>query len=157
MLHMGPGQGVVVHDPSNMFYLTEGYTGEGMVYISAQKRVIITDFRYTEQAGRQAPGFMAVEISSGKNHNHWLSELVHADGVTELRVETNYLSVDTFGMLKDAVGEALNETMKEMHGIENFTDMICDETIAPTADDLETMMEWLTEKGHPALAMEPML
>ena len=105
MLHMGPGQGVVVHDPSNMFYLTEGYTGEGMVYISAQKRVIITDFRYTEQAGRQAPGFMAVEISSGKNHNQWLSELVHADGVTELRVETNYHSVDTFGMLKDAVGE----------------------------------------------------
>ena len=50
MLHMGPGQGVVVHDPSNIFYLTEGYTGEGMVYISAQKRVIITDFRYTEQA-----------------------------------------------------------------------------------------------------------
>ena len=60
-------------------------------------------------------------------------------------------------MLKEAVGDALNETMFEMYGIENFTDMICDETVAPTADELEVMMEWLAEKGHPALAMEPML
>lgn len=60
-------------------------------------------------------------------------------------------------MLKDAVGERLNKTMEEMYGIENFTDMICDETIAATADDLETMMEFLAEKGHPALAMDPLL
>ena len=45
LLRMGSGLGAVVHDPSNMFYLTEGYTGEGLVYISAQRRVIITDFR----------------------------------------------------------------------------------------------------------------
>ena len=60
-------------------------------------------------------------------------------------------------MLKDAVGEKLNATAKDLWGIENFTDMICDETIAATADDLEKMMEFLTEKGHPALEMEPMI
>ena len=105
LLRMGSGLGAVVHDPSNMFYLTEGYTGEGLVYISAQRRVIITDFRYTEQAGRQAPGFTAVEVSNDKNHNQWLAELVHEDGVNELRVETNYISVDTFEKLKEAVGD----------------------------------------------------
>ena len=45
---------VAVHNPSNMFYLTQGYTGEGAVYISGTRRVIVTDFRYTEQAERQA-------------------------------------------------------------------------------------------------------
>ena len=60
-------------------------------------------------------------------------------------------------MLKDAVGEKLNQTMQEMYGIENFTDMICDETIAPTADDLETMLNFLAENGHPALGMDPMI
>jgi len=60
-------------------------------------------------------------------------------------------------MLKDAVGPALNETMKELYGYEDFTSMICDETIAATADDLETMMEWLTEQGHPVFEMEPMM
>jgi len=59
--------------------------------------------------------------------------------------------------LKDSVGEKLNETAMELWGIENFTDMICDETIAATADDLEKMMEFLTEKGHPALEMEAMI
>ena len=88
-LHAGPKTAVAIHDPSNMFYLTEGYTGEGLVYISAQRQAIITDSRYTEQAGRQAPRFEVAEISSDKSHNQWLAEMVHADGVTELRAETN--------------------------------------------------------------------
>ncbi len=57
--------------------------------------------------------------------------------------------------LKDSVAERLNETAKELYGIENFVDMIADETI--TADDPEKLLEFLTEKGHPALTMEPMM
>ena len=47
--------------------------------------------------------------------------------------------------------EKLNATVKEMTGIENFTDMICDETIA---SDSEGVLAFLEEKGHPALSME---
>ena len=46
-LHAGRKSAVVLHDPSNMFYLTEGYTGEGLVYLSEAQKVIVTDFRYT--------------------------------------------------------------------------------------------------------------
>jgi len=105
LLHMGPSLAAVVHDPSNMFYLTEGYTGEGLVYISSRRRVIVTDFRYTEQAERQAPSFETVTVETQKDHNQWLGELVHGDGVTELRFEANYLSVDSFEKLRAAVGE----------------------------------------------------
>jgi acetyl-CoA synthase len=56
--------------------------------------------------------------------------------------------------LKDQVAERLNETAKELYGIENFTDMIADETIA---EDPETLLAYLEEKGHPALSMEPMM
>ncbi len=56
--------------------------------------------------------------------------------------------------LKDSVAERLNQTAKELYGIDNFTDMIGDETIA---EDPETLLEFLTEKGHPALGMEPMM
>ena len=56
--------------------------------------------------------------------------------------------------LKDFVAERLNETAKELYGIENFTDMIGDETIAT---DPETLVEFLTEKGHPALGLDPMM
>ena len=56
--------------------------------------------------------------------------------------------------LKEQVADRLNQTAKELYGIENFTDMIGDETIA---EDPETLLEFLTEKGHPALGMDPMM
>ena len=56
--------------------------------------------------------------------------------------------------LKEFVADRLNQTAKELYGIENFTDMIGDETVAT---DPETLVEFLTEKGHPALGMDPMM
>ena len=56
--------------------------------------------------------------------------------------------------LKEQVADRLNATAKELYGIDNFTDMIGDETIA---EDPETLLAFLTEKGHPALGMEPMM
>ena len=56
--------------------------------------------------------------------------------------------------LKETVAERLNNTAKELYGIENFTDMIGDETIA---EDPETLLAFLTEKGHPALGLDPMM
>ncbi len=56
--------------------------------------------------------------------------------------------------LKDDVGEKLNKTAKELYGIDNFTDYIADETVTT---DVEELYNWLTEKGHPVLEMEPLL
>ncbi len=56
--------------------------------------------------------------------------------------------------LKDDVAERLNKTAKELYGIENFTDMVADETVTT---DGEELLSWLTEKGHPVLGMEPLL
>ena len=56
--------------------------------------------------------------------------------------------------LKDDVAAKLNKTAKEMYGIDNFTDMICDDTIAT---DSEAVVNFLTEKNHPALALDPIM
>ena len=56
--------------------------------------------------------------------------------------------------LKDDVGERLNATAKELYGIENFCDMVADETITT---DCEELLNWLTEKGHPVLGLEPLM
>ena len=56
--------------------------------------------------------------------------------------------------LKDDVGERLNKTALELYGIENFTDYIADETITT---DCEELLNWLTEKNHPVLGMEPLM
>ena len=108
MLHMTTGVAAVIHKPSNMFYLTEGYTGEGVVFISDKRRVIITDFRYTEQAERQAPSFEVVMVDKSINHNQWIRKIVEEETINELRFEADELSVDNFERLRSAVGEELN-------------------------------------------------
>jgi len=55
--------------------------------------------------------------------------------------------------LKDQVRERLDATAMELYGIENFTDMIADETVC--TEDPEQLLEYLGEVGHPVLGMEP--
>ncbi|MCD8198272.1 MAG: CO dehydrogenase/CO-methylating acetyl-CoA synthase complex subunit beta [Lachnospiraceae bacterium] len=92
--------------------------------------------------GVQTPGFMG----HGK---HFISskKFMKAEGGVERIV---WMPKD----LKDQVSERLNETAKELYGIDNFYDMIGDETIAT---EPEALLEYLTEKGHPALGLEPMM
>ena len=56
--------------------------------------------------------------------------------------------------LKESVAAKLNRTAKQLYGIDNFTDMFCDETVAT---DAEGVMSFLTEKGHPALDLDPLM
>lgn len=56
--------------------------------------------------------------------------------------------------LKEQVRDNLNKTAKELYGIDNFVDMIGDETITT---DPEELMAILSENGHPALTMDPMM
>nr|WP_320024575.1 acetyl-CoA decarbonylase/synthase complex subunit alpha/beta [uncultured Acetobacterium sp.] len=56
--------------------------------------------------------------------------------------------------LKDDVAERLNKAVFEMTGIENFADMVCDESIAT---DSEAVLEFLESKGHPALDMDQIM
>ena len=56
-------------------------------------------------------------------------------------------------MLKDQMRERLDATALDMYGVENFTDMIADETVC--TEDPEELLNYLSEVGHPVLGMEP--
>ena len=56
--------------------------------------------------------------------------------------------------LKDDVAERLNKTAKILYGIDNFADMICDETIAIDSD---AVLDFLQTKKHPALDMDEIM
>ena len=92
--------------------------------------------------GVQTPGFMG-------HGRHFIAskKFISAEGGIERIV---WMPKE----LKDDVAERLNKTAKELYGIENFTDMICDETVAT---DSEGVVAFLTEKGHPALNMDPVM
>ena len=56
-------------------------------------------------------------------------------------------------LLKDQMRDRIDATAKELYGVDNFTDMIADETIC--TEDPEALMNYLAEVGHPVLSMEP--
>ncbi|MEG1525379.1 MAG: acetyl-CoA decarbonylase/synthase complex subunit alpha/beta [Clostridia bacterium] len=56
--------------------------------------------------------------------------------------------------LKESVLPRLNQTAKDLYGIEDFCSMIADETITTEPDEL---VAFLTKKGHPVLNMEPLV
>ena len=92
--------------------------------------------------GVQTPGFMG----HGK---HFISskKFMKAEGGIERIV---WMPQE----LKETVAERLNKTAKELYGIDNFTDMIGDET---NTTDPEELVAFLTEHNHPALSMDPMM
>ena len=92
--------------------------------------------------GEQTPGFMG-------HGRHFIAskKFIGAEGGLERIV---WMPKE----LKDDVAARLNRTAKEVYGIDNFTDMICDETIAT---DSEGVLAFLQEKGHPALNMDPIM
>jgi len=85
----------LVHRPENMFWLT-GYTGEGCVFVSGNETVIITDFRYVEQAGRQAPECACIRTGGNVTAASAAKDLCLKHSVDTLCVETDYLSHDAF-------------------------------------------------------------
>ena len=92
--------------------------------------------------GVQTPGFMG----HGK---HFISskKFMKAEGGIERIV---WMPKE----LKETVAERLNKTAKELYGLDNFTDMIGDET---NTTDPEELVAFLTEHNHPALSMDPMM
>ena len=57
-------------------------------------------------------------------------------------------------VIKEQMGDRINETAKELYGIDNFTSMIADETNCSSGDP-EELLTFLSEVGHPVLEMEP--
>ncbi len=55
--------------------------------------------------------------------------------------------------LKEQVRERLDAVALELYGVENFTDMVGDETVC--TEDPEELLNFLSEVGHPVLGMEP--
>ncbi len=55
--------------------------------------------------------------------------------------------------LKEQMREKLNAAAKELYDVDNFTDMIADETVC--TEDPEELLAFLSEVGHPVLSMEP--
>lgn len=111
-----------VTSPENVFYLS-GFSGEGMLLIAPDKAVLITDFRYIEDAQRRAEGFAVEDIARGI----WqiVPEHIHTFYIEEEHMTVAQLR--KYGRpglrLADGGGKAIGtlRLIKEMAEIEKIT------------------------------------
>lgn len=90
--------GFILSKPENQFYIS-GYNGEGITLITDRKAIIITDFRYVEQAREEAPDFETEECPSNKSSFESCKEILSNFKVDSIGVESHHLTVRQYDEL----------------------------------------------------------
>lgn len=96
-----PTEGILIHKSSNVFYLS-GFAGEGLLVIAQGLQAIVTDFRYVEQAQRQAPGWQVHSIDKSIKHIALSAQLLQALSVTMLYYEDDHVTVKAFQAMQES-------------------------------------------------------
>ncbi|WP_238483688.1 M24 family metallopeptidase [Anaerosporobacter faecicola] len=118
---------VLVSDGYNMRYIS-GFTGAtGYLYVSRNRSVILTDFRYTIQANNQSQGFEVIEIGKG-GYTAAINDLLDADQTKRLGFEDDHLLYANYSSLNEKLHK------EEMVPVK---DALTKLRIVKTADELE--------------------
>ena len=105
--------GILIHKPSNMFYLS-GYTGEGLLVISRDFQAIVTDFRYVQQAGEQAPEFSVHAICNGMGHAKVTANLLLQARIKKALFEDDFVTVAGCRQFAEALGDIILEPLNQV-------------------------------------------
>ncbi len=89
----------LISQPENRYYLS-GFDGSsGFLLITPQKEILAVDFRYLEQAGRQAPKYDIFHITGSMEN--WLPELIGELTVKKLGFEADHISFAMYRRLNN--------------------------------------------------------
>ena len=96
---------LLVSQPENRFYLS-GFSGTaGYLIVTGQKAVLATDFRYTEQAKREAPDYQLFQTT--QEAAHWLPELLNGIKTGKLGFEMGHVTVAQYQELGSILNKAI--------------------------------------------------
>jgi len=94
---------ILISNAENRRYLS-GFAGlAGHLVVSRTEAVLATDFRYTEQAAAQAPGFRVERIASSLD---WLPRIAAELGARRLGFEADAVTVADHARMRDAITES---------------------------------------------------
>ena len=97
---------ILISTPENRRYVS-GFTGSaGYLLVSQGSTILATDFRYVEQAGKQAPDFQVVKAGADWS---WLRDLLQEQGHKRVGFESQHVTVATFRQMTDTLKELPSE------------------------------------------------
>lgn len=92
---------ILISQPENRYYLS-GFNGSaGFLLITAQDQILATDFRYVEQAKRQAPDYHIFQLTG--DTVTWLPELLAGQSLHKVGFEARHITFATHQHLTDAL------------------------------------------------------
>lgn len=101
-------EGLLICNPKNIRYLANFTGSAGNVFITANEAYFITDFRYTEQARKQAQGFQVIIHKLGIAHE--VNEIIKAQSLEMVGIEADHMNVSTYSRLSDEFDCVLVQT-----------------------------------------------
>ena len=160
-LALASHEAVLLLNPSNMFYIS-GYTGEGAVFLVKDTGVVITDFRYTEQAEKQSPEFEVHMTEKGKVVQDVVDALCIRFQIKEIYFESDFITVQDFekyqSMVKGVTWKPIGSAVETLREIKDAGELaLIEKACRITGESFErilpTIQEGMTEKEL-ALALE---
>ncbi len=156
----------------SMYYLT-GFTGEGGLILTQDKILLITDSRYTEQAGKEVPELPVHLVQ--KNYDEEVAGVINDLGIKRLSLSSRRMShylVTRLGELagaeivpeEDPVGDL--RRVKDPDEIarirkatrvteESLSDLLNEAKVGMTEHELALRLEWLMrERGAEKVAFD---
>ncbi len=92
------GQAFLIKSPSNRYYLTAFNSSAGTALITKNKAVFFTDFRYYEKANAVIRELDVVLFNNGDKD---IFEFCKEQKITEIFIETDFISIDAYRRLTD--------------------------------------------------------
>lgn len=92
------GEGFLIESPANRRYLTGFPSSAGLVVVTRDQSVFLTDFRYFEKAARVVKSCAVKMLTSYKQD---VIPLLKEMGITTLYLETDFVSLQSFARLTE--------------------------------------------------------
>lgn len=87
-------EAVLISHPENIYYFS-GFNGTaGYLLITQECNILATDFRYKEQARKQAPGFQIFNITD--KMKSWFPKLINGLSIRSIGFEDSHLSFSSY-------------------------------------------------------------
>ncbi|MSQ10657.1 MAG: aminopeptidase P family protein [Dehalococcoidia bacterium] len=107
---------MLVSQGENRRYMS-GFTGStGYLFIAREQALLLTDFRYTEQATLQAPEFEVRQVAGGLGS--WLPDAVKQLGGKRVAFDENHVTYAMFQALTKAVADTGAELTPDSETVE---------------------------------------
>jgi len=113
--------GIMIHSPVNRKYLS-GFTGSaGILLISQSLAVLLTDFRYIEQAKKQATDFIIIDYMAEGLYNE-INKFIKKENINCLAIEAEKLSYKEYREYNEKLDAQLVPTEKLVENIRKIKD-----------------------------------